>query len=516
MEKSSSILRALVCAALLAVIFVSLFLPVVSFNSAEVFSEETKVGYYHPDLAHAGKIKVSVISAIRSCGKDVKLVTELYELEAQKAENSFDAEKLADLQAQTDKMMSEIDGEQDARIQEKLSDKRFLKKVALRAAMYNAKKDSSALAFALVLSTVSLLVLALDIALKLTKLIKAKFEIDDGVAKALVDYRLPIVAFILHMFTVQHFVAKMRGSVSLGSGIVIGLVAMLAFAVVRGIVPVLEAKAVGGEKYKKTLIKQGITLGVLVITVVIALLGMRMSAVMIGDMQRHFPEFYSYTSVGAAKIEPIERMARYSESMSIVVSVIAAIPIISYAALGYMLARAGAVEKTRRKKSRKPVTPLGSFYIGFIFIAVAYVLSIVLFTVESSEKRYEMYEYSQMSVVFNEYKEEPVSEKVKIHDASTHALLTELKSSMTDELKVLNEEYKNTSDKQTKAEIKDDIENTKLEIDAAENQLNRIEACKKSTVIFIIVLASLAVAAELAFKLTKFEAERIASSGKED
>lgn len=535
MKTSSSAVRALVCSALLIVIFLSLFLPVVTFNSAEKF-EDTKIGYYRIDLEHAGKVKVSLVSALFSTGKSVNTLIDIYKLEAAAAEMEINkAAKMADkekaLQVDKDKIQDEIDAiqaeidslkaeresiiesideKEDAKIQEKLNKKSFLKKVALRVAMYNSKKETSYLTFALILTAVAILVLALDIAFKVMALVKAKFELNDGVVKALTDFRLPIIAFILHMFTVQHFVSKTRGIVSLGSGIVIGLIAMIAFAAVRGIVPILEAKAEGGEKFKKTVIKQSITAGVLLITVIIALLGMRMSGLMISNMESHYSDFLIRYRTLASKLTVTEVNSKVAESMSIVVSIIATFPIIIYSALGYMLARVGMVEKTRIKKNRKPKTPLGSFYIGYIFVAVAYILTLILFTVEDSAKRRDMYANCQMSVVFSEYEEEGSL------DNTNYNLLTTYKGTLEELQDAYKEEYKNSDDKETKAEIKSDLEQVKLELAATENKLDRMESCKKSNMIIIITLAAIAVVAEIVFKTIKYDAEKLAESGKEN
>lgn len=511
MEKSSSVIRALVCAALLLVVLFSLFLPVVTFNSADRFEGSLyKMGYYSVDLRHAGKVKVSLTSALFSSGKDVNTMVKLYKLEMQKQDSALDALKTAEIQAQIDEIMGGISDKQDAKIQEKLQNKSFLKKIALRAAMYNSKKDSSYLTFALVLTALALAVLILDVVLKLVKLVKSGFEINCCTLKALTNMSLPIIAFILHMFTVQHYVAKTRGVVSLGAGIVIGLVAIIAFAAVRGIVPVLEAKAEGADKFKKTVIKQSITAGVLLITVIIALLGMRMSALMIYDMESHYPEFQARYLSLITKGNPLDSVDKIAGSMSIVVSIIAAIPLLPYAALGYMLARTGMVEKVSLKKKREQKSPLGSFYIGFVFVAVAYVLSLVLFCVEDSKKRYEMYSNCQMSVVFTEYKDEGSAENIAYNTLSEYK----------DTLKELKEEYKNqykdASDKETKAEIKSDLEDLNIELKAVDKKMDRIESRKKSNVIFIITLAAVAVAAEVVFKMTKFEAEKLAASGKEN
>lgn len=536
MEKSSSVLRALVCAALLAVIFISLFLPVVTFNSAEKFDDEEKIGYYHVDVEHAGTVKVSLASAIFSSGKSVNTLVKLYKLDAKIVETTAlktakEADKEKALKADKEKVQKEIDliqadidelnaeresviegisEKEDAKIQKKLNQKSFLKKVALRISMYNEKKDSSYLTFALVLTVISILLLALDITFKAIALVKAKLEMDSNVVKALKDFRLPIAAFILHMFTVQHFVAKTRGIVSLGSGIVVGLIAMLAFAVVRGIEPVLEAKNEGGDKYKKTLIKQGITVAVLLVTVIIALLGMKMSVAMISNMNDHYSDFLIRYRTLANKLSVTEVNNKVSESMSIVVFVVSIFPIIIYSALGYMLARVGAVEKTRTKKSRKPKTPLGSFYVGYIFVAVAYILTLILFTVDDSAKRHEMYSNCQMSVVFSEYKEEGSL------DNTNYNLLSTYKDTLNELSDAYKEEYKNANDKATKEEIKSDLADVKLELDATNNKMNRMESCKKSTIIFIITMATLAVAAEIVFKNIKFDAEKIAESGKEN
>ncbi|MBE6537755.1 MAG: hypothetical protein E7673_07415 [Ruminococcaceae bacterium] len=538
MEKTSSLIKALICAALLAVILVSLFLPVVKFNSAEKFNE-TKIGYYHVDLAHAGEVKVSLASLLFSCGRDVNTMIKLYKIDSQIADleelrEDKSADKDKGLQSNRDEMQAEIDAlnvkidaleaekssmmssisgtEADTRIQSKLNDKSFLKKIALRAVMYNVDKDSSYITFAAVVSLLALAILIADITLKLIKLIKAGFKFSDDVVKALTDFKLPIVAFILHMFTVQHYISKTRGVASLGSGIIIGLVAMIAFAAVRGVANVLEAKAEGGEKFTKTLIKQSITAGVLIITVVIALIGMRMSRLMIMDMQNHYPEFVQrYNSLAVKLNDTTAVKEKVSESMSVVVSIIAAMPSLIYAALGYMLARVGVVEKVRFKKSRKPVTPLGSFYIGFIFVAVAYLLTLVIFTVDNSQKRYEMYGNCQMSVVFTEYKEEGT------FDNTTHKYLCTYRDEVLEKgIDELKAEYKDTDDKETKAEIKAELENARIELSAVKNQIKSIEGRKKSNMIFVIALATVAIAAEIVFKNIKFEAEKIAESGKEN
>lgn len=515
MEKSFSPIKALICAALLVIIFVSLFLPVVSFNSTEAFGE-TKIGWYDSDLsdlAHAGKIKVSLISVILASGKDVDTLAELYKLGEDKAAALVegDTEKAASYQAEIDAKMNELSGsEADSRIQKKLNDKKFLKKVALRAAMYDVENGSSYLTLPMIITVIAIAILACDIALKVVKLIKSKLELNESAVKALSDFKLPIVAFILHMFTIQHFVAKTRGTVSLGYGIVIGLAAMLAFAVARGFFYVLETKEMGEDKYKKTIIKQSITLGILVMTVVISLVGMKMSGLMIYDMNLHYSEFVDRYVFLATKIDPAEAAEKVAGSMNIVVSVLAAIPILLYSALGYMLARTAVVEKVRFKNSRKPVTPLGSFYIGFIFVAAAYILTFVLFVANDSAKRKEMYANCQMSVVFTEYKDEDSQEYkyyTMLSDAKNY--LVELKEEYT-------EQYNNTDDEKQKAEIKDDLEDTKLEIKAVEKQMDRIEDRKKSNMILIIVLGVIATAADVVFKNVKFEAERIAESGKEN
>lgn len=505
MEKSSSVIRALVCAALSLVVLFSLFLPIATFNSADRFEGSLyKMGYYSVDLRHAGKVKVSLTSVLFSSGEDVNTMVKLYKLEMQKQDSALDVEKTAEIQAQIDEIMGGISDKQDAKIQSKLENKSFLKKIALRASMYNAKKDSSYLTFAMVLTVLALAVLVLDAALKLSRLIKSGFEINCCAAKALTDIRLSIVAFVLHMLTVQHYVAKTRGVVSLGAGIVVGLIALLAFAAVRGIVPVLEAKAEGGEKFKKTVIKQSITAGVLLITVIISLVGMRMSALMIYDMQTHYPEFLArYNTLIPGTAEKVEN------SMAIVVSVIAAIPTLVYAAFGYMVARLGMAEKIKLKK-RAVQTPLGSFYIGFIFVAVSYILSILLFSVSDSEKRYEMYSNCQMSVVFTEYKEEGSEENLYYNT------LAEYKNGLNGLKEEYKNEYKDAADKETKAEIKSDLEDLKLEIEAVDKKMDRIESRKKSSLIFIIALATVAVAAEVVFKMTKFEAEKLAASAKEN
>ena len=651
MEKSYSKIRAILCSALLVVILISLFMPVVSFNSADKFDEseagEIKLGWYNKaingaDLEHAGKINVSLISIIFSSGKDIDTLTELYKLgELKKAEepdktelegkiavqnnnksvkqaelaakiaanqpivnekeqaiaskeqeltaanarleelqldlvNNYDEwwklysetipkiageidalEKeitalesdyvninsaiasidktideelqpqldavnavIAELQAEIDGIMNGLSEKEDVRIQNKLRKKSFLKKVALRCAMYNVNKESSYLTFGLVVTLIALAVLVLDIVLKVRKLVSMNFKFTDCVVKALTDIRLPIVAFILHMFTVQHFVAKSFGIVNLGSGIIIGLIAIVLFALELAVVPVLKAKEEGGDKYKKTVIKQSITVGVLLLTVIISILGMRISALMINDMQRHYPDFLNRCAKILTKYDSREVVDKVTESMSIGITMIAFVPIIAYSALGYMLARTAAAEKVRTKKSRRPKTPLGTFYIGFIFVAVAYVLSLMLFTVKDSTKRYEMYDNCQMSVVFAEYKEEidaeSIKEKGRQHDSITRdELLVEL-DIMEESLDALRSEYKDTSDKQMKSEIKSEISDLKLEIKAAEAEVDRIESNKQSNLVIMIVLATIAIAAEIVFKMTKFEAERIAASGNEN
>ena len=633
MEKSYAKLRAIFCSVLLVVILISMFMPVVTFNSAEKFNEsevgEIKLGWYNKamsgaDLEHAGKIKVSLINIIFSSGKDVDTLTELYRLgeikktkeqgklkevqgkidaqnnnkSAKQAELAAKQQVIADKQAEADQLMAdmqamsqmnprpqetiaeymdryikinsdmvtlnadvskinsnisaidktidedlqpqldainaviaglaaEIDdimtglsGDDDARIQNKLRNKSFVKKVALRAAMCNLDKGTSYLVFASVLSILALLVLALDIALKIRKLVETKFELTDCAVKALTDIRLPIVAFILHMFTVQYFVAKTRGIVSLGSGIIVGLIAIILFALELSVVPILGAKEEGGDKYKKTVIKQSITVGVLLITVFLVLLGMRTSALMINDMQRHYPDFVNKCTKILTKYDYEDAVAKVSESLSIGVAIVAALPLIAYSALGYMLARTAGAEKVRTKNNRKPKTPLGTFYIGFIFVAVAYVLSLMLFTVKDSTKRYEMYDNCQMSVVFSEYEEdidvEYIKSKERTHDLVTRAALLNNIEIMEVALDELKNEYKEIDDKQVKADIKSDINDLTLEIKAAEAKVDRIESNKQSNVIIMIVLATLAIAAEIAFKMTKFEAERIADSGKEN
>jgi len=235
-----------------------------------------------------------------------------------------------------------------------------------------------------------------------------------------------------------------------------------------------------------------------------------MSGLMINDMQSHYPEFKARYLYLATKIDPAVALEKVTGSMNIVVSILGAFPILIYAALGYMLARVGVVEKTRFKKSRKPITPLGSFYIGFIFVAVAYILSLVLFSVKDSEKRYEMYANCQMSVVFTEYEEEGT------YDYKYYNGLVDIKDYLTELEDEYTSEYKETDDAKEKAEIKSDLEDIKLQLKAVNKQMDRIESRKKSNIIAIIVLAGIAVCAEIAFKMVKFEAEKIASSGKED
>ena len=512
MEKSSSILRALVCAALLVVVLVSLFLPVVTINSAEAFNESSsKIGYYNVDLQHAGKIKVSLVSALFATGKDVNTMARLYKLQEQKDLSASDLKASAELQAEIDEIMNGLSEDDDARIQIKLEKKSFVKKIALRASMYNAKKDSSYLAFGLALTLIALAILLLDIVLKAMKLIKSDFEFTSCVVKKLSDIRLPIIAFVVNMIGVQHYVAKTRGIVSLGGGIILGLLALIAFAVVKGIVPVLEAKEEGGEKFKKTVIKQSITLGVLLLTVIIALLAMKMSGLMINDMQDHYTEFETvYLKEATKKIDHAEASSRVAESMNIIVSIIAAIPTVTYLALGYMLARVAVAEKFRRPKSRKPKAYFGSFYIGFIFVVVAYVLTLLVFTSKDSAKRTEMYVHCQTSIVFTEYKEENTTDNIY------HGMLVELRDSLDEQYDEYKKSYKDESDKETKAQIKADLEDTKLEIQAVEKKINKIEDRKKSNVIAIIALATVAIAAEIVFKNIKFESEKIAASGKDN
>ena len=512
MEKSSSILRALACAVLLVVVLVSLFLPIVTVNSAEAFDESSyKIGYYNVDLQHAGKIKVSLASALFASGKDVNTMMSLYKLQAQKDLSTTDPNTAAELQAQIDEIMNDISGDDDTRIQIKLEDKSFVKKIALRASMYNANKDSSYLAFGFALTFVALAILLLDIAFKLVKLIKSEFEFTSCVVKKLSDIRLPVIAFTVNLISVQHYVAKTRGIVSLGGGIILGLLALIAFAVIRGIVPVLKAKGEGADQFKKTVIKQSITLGVLLITVIIALLGMKMSGLMINDMQDHYTEFETvYLKEATKKINAKEASAKVAESMNIIVSIIAAIPTVIYLALGYMLARVAVAEKFRRPKSRKPKSYFGSFYIGFIFVVVAYVLTLLVFTSENSAKRNEMYIHCQNSIVFTEYKEENSA------DAIYRNMLLEFKDSLEEQYDEYKQAYKDESDKETKAEIKGDLEDTKLEIKAVEKKINKIEDRKKSNIIAIIALATVAIAAEIVFKSVKFESEKIAASGKEN
>lgn len=507
MEKSSSAIKALVCAMLLAIIFVSLFIPVVSFNSAEMFGE-TEIGWYKPDLEHAGKVKISLASVIFASGKDVDTLVELYKLEADGAlaMSEGDTERANAIDSEIDEKMNGISEDDDKRIQEKLLDKKFLKKVALRASMYNVEKQSSYLVLPMVMTLIAILVLALDIAMKIAAFVKAGFELNADTVKAITDYKLPIVAFILHMFTVQHYIAKTRGIVSLGAGIAIGLVAMIAFAAVRCYSHVLEAKELGGDKYKKTIIKQSLTVGTLLIAVVVSLIGMKMSALMIYDMELHYYEFVERYVKLATKLEPVKAAEKVSGSMNIVVTVIAAIPVLLYSAMGYMLARTAVVEKVRAKNSRKPKTPLGTFYIGFIFVAVAYILTFVLFVANDSAKRYEMYKNCQMSVVFTEYKDED-SDEYKYYNA-----LSDEKDNLVELKDSYSAEYDNAEDKQQKAEIKSDIENIKLEIKAVEKQMDRVEDRKQSNMIIIIVLATLAVISETVFKNVKFEAEKIAES----
>ncbi len=511
MERSTSILRALACAALLVVLLISLFLPVVSVSSAEAFEESSyKIGYYNVDLHYAGKMKVSLVSALFASGKDVDTMASLYKLQAQKDLATTDAKKDAELQAQIDEIMSGISEKDDARLQLKLEKKSFVKKVALRASMYNANKDASYLTFGIVFTLIALAILVLDIVLKAMKLIKSELNFTACVVKKLSDIRLPIIAFTVNMITVQHYVAKTRGIASLGGGIVLGLLAITAFAIVRGIVPVLEAKEEGGEKYKKTVIKQSITLGVFVITLIIALLGMKMSGLMINDMQNHYTEFETSYVKYAAQIDPVEAASRVAESMNIIVSIIAAIPTVIYLALGYMLARVAVAEKFRRKKSRKPKAYFGTFYIGFIFVAVAYVLTLLVFTSESPDKRRDMYIHCQNSIVFTEYKDE-ASE-----DGILYNSLAELKDVFVEQYDEYKSSYKDEGDKETKAEIKEDMENIKLDIEVIEKNMNRIEDRKKANVIAIIALATLAIAAEIVFKSIKLESEKIAASGKEN
>lgn len=512
MEKSSSILRALVCAALLVVVLVSLFLPIVTVNSVEAFNEpSSKIGYYNVDLQHAGKIKVSLVSALFATGKDVNTMARLYKLQEEKALSAADPKASAELQAEIDEIMNGLSEDDDARIQIKLEKKSFVKKIALRASMYNAKKDSSYLTFGLVLTLIALAILLLDIVLKAMKLIKSNFEFTSCVVKKLSDIRLPVIAFVVNMISVQHYVAKTRGIVSLGGGIILGLLALIAFAVVKGIVPVLEAKGEGGEKFKKTVIKQSITLGVLLLTVIIALLAMKMSGLMINDMQDHYTEFETvYLKEATKKINHAEASSRVAESMNIIVSIIAAIPTVTYLALGYMLARVAVAEKFRRPKSRKPKAYFGSFYIGFIFVVVAYVLTLLVFTSKDSAKRTEMYVHCQTSIVFTEYKEENTTDNIY------HGMLVELKDSLDEQYDEYKKSYKDESDKETKAQIKADLEDTKLEIQAVEKKINKIEDRKKANIIAIIALATVAIAAEIVFKNIKFESEKIAASGKDN
>ena len=517
MEKSFSPIKALLCAALLLVIFISLFLPVATFNSAEKFESDTKLGYYNVDLQHAGKVKYSLVSYLFSTGDEVNTLVELYKLEADYDEET-DLTKKAAIKADIDELMAGISDSEDEAIQIKLADKSFLKKVALRAAMYDAKKGSSRIALPLVISIIAFALILLDITLKVIKYIKEKRQLNDGVVKALSDFRLPIIAFILQMFTTAFYVNATRGTVSLGAGIIVGLIAAVLFAVVRCLDHVLEAQAVGGDKYKKTVIKQSIALGVLIITVIVSLLGVKMSGLMINDINdpvhcKNFEDVYieEVASGNNSKYTKAEAVDNMNDSMSIMSIILSGIPLISYAALGYMLARVGVVEKTRIRKKRTPKTPLGSFYIGFIFIAVAYILSLVLFTVDDSAKRSDMYKNCQMSVVFTEYEEEGT------HDYVKYNALSEYKTDVLDELLDMhNENYKNASDEQAKSEIEIDIENTQLEIEAVEKQMDRIESRKKSNIIAIIVLATIAIAAEIVFKMVKFEAEKIADSGKEN
>ena len=512
MEKSSSVLRALACAALVLVVLISLFLPVVTVNSAEAFSDSSyKIGYYNVDLQHAGKIKVSLVSVLFATGKDVNTLTRLYKLREQKELSTTDAAADDALQAEIDEIMNDLSDKDDTRIQLKLKKDKFVKKVALRASMYNADKDSSHLAFGLALTLIALAILLLDITLKAMKLVKSEFEFTSCTVKKLSDIRLPAVAFVVNMLTVQHYIAKTRGITSLGGGIILGLLALIAFAVIRGIVPVLKAKEIGGDQFKKTVIKQSITLGVLLITVIIALLGMKMSGLMINDMQMHYSEFeITYLKEATKKIDPVEASARVTESMNIIVSVIAAIPAVIYLALGYMLIRTAVAEKPRRAKSRKPKTYFGSFYIGFIFIVVAYVLTLLVFTSENSQKRSEMYVHCQNSIVFTEYKEEGSADNL------IYKGLVEIKDAYEEQYDEYKQSYKDEGDKETKAEIKQDMKDTKLEISAVEKMINRIEDRKKANVIAIIALATVAIAAEIVFKSIKFESEKIAASGKDN
>lgn len=663
MEKSSSVIRALVCVALSLVILISLFMPVVTFNSADKFDEskmgDISFGRYNDalhgaDIVHAGKIKISIVSILLSSGKDVDTLTELYRLEeliksadndriifqskveaqkllkaeketeligpkeAQLAKSALVEAKMAELSAieaeirvlaeksetesltpeesarvtelwaeerakraeitaiKTDKkdengkiieegldtinekvtgieaaianydrtineirakkdravaeiieceeaitnISDSISDEDDLRIQKKLRNESFLKKVALRAAMCNMDKGTSYLTFALVISLVAFAILALDIALKVLAFVKAGLKLDGKVIKAVTDYRLSIVAFILHMFTVQFYIAKTRGISSLGAGIIVGLAAMVIFAFVHGIAPILEAKEIGGDKYKKTIIKQSITAAVLIITVIIALLGMRMSALMVNDMDRHYTDFAERYVYGLyPKLDEWEKYDKIEQSMSMVVGVITAIPLLIYSALGYMLARVALVEKVRLKNSRRQKTPLGSFYIGFIFVTVAYLLSILVFSVSDSSKRYEMYRHCQMSIVFTEYEEdidrELVANRNIHHDAITRENLSYMIEIYDEQLNAFKQEYQETDDKKTMAEIKSDINDIELEINAAEQQIDRIESCKRSTLVAIMILATVAIAAEVVFKMTKFEAEKIAEGVKE-